>query len=59
MRIAEGGLFPPSLEQSLAAPVQLVGDQARDQINGRHGLGLGLAQSSFEHGSHAAESQLS
>jgi hypothetical protein len=58
VRVAEGSLLPPALDQPLAAPIQLVGDQARDQINGRHGLCLSLAQSSFEYGGHAAEPQL-
>jgi hypothetical protein len=57
--IAEGGLFPPALQQTLAAPVQLVGDQTREQINRRHGLGLGLVQSSFQHGGDATEPELS
>jgi hypothetical protein len=33
--------------------------QARDEIDGRHGLGLGLADSGFQHGGHAAEPELS
>src|SRR5471030_1428861 len=57
--IAEGGLFAPPLQQPVAAPGQFVGDQARDEIDGRHGLGLGLAQTRFQHGSDAAEPQLS
>jgi hypothetical protein len=31
LRVAEGSLFAPPFEQSLAAPGQLIGDQARDQ----------------------------
>ena len=34
-------------------------DQARDQIDRRHGFGLRLAQAGFQHGGHAAEPQLS
>ena len=30
----------------------------RDQIDGRHGFGLSLAQAGFEHGGHAAEPEL-
>ena len=41
--IAEGGLFAPPLQQSVAAPGQFVGDQTRDQIDRRHGFSLGLA----------------
>ena len=59
LRIAEGGLFAPALQQSVAAPGQFVGDQARDQIDRRHGFGLRLAQAGFQHGGHAAEPQLS
>jgi hypothetical protein len=40
LRIAEGGLLAPSLQQAVAAPGQFVGDQARDQIDRCHGLGL-------------------
>src|SRR5664280_2940862 len=45
--------------QAAAAPGQLVGDQARDQIDRRHGLGLRLVQARFQHGGNAAEPQLS
>src|ERR1700687_3548594 len=48
--IAEAGLFAPPFQQAVAAPAQLVGNQARDQIDRRHGLGLGLAETRFEHG---------
>jgi|ERR1017187_820861 hypothetical protein len=57
--VAEGSLFTPPFEQSLAAPGQLVRDQARDQIDGRHGFGLRLVQSGFQHGGDAAEPELS
>jgi len=53
------GLFAPPVEQPLAAPTQFVGDQTRDQIDRRHRLGLGLAQSGFQHGGDAAEPELS
>ena len=33
-------------------------DQAGDQIDGRHGFGLRLAQAGFQHGGHAAEAEL-
>jgi hypothetical protein len=59
VRIAERGLFAPPVEQSLAAPRQLVGDQTRDQIDRRHGFGLGLTQSGFQHSGDAAEPELS
>src|SRR5690349_7342363 len=38
VRIAEGGLLAPPFQQAVATPRELVGDQARDQIDGRHGL---------------------
>src|SRR5580704_17608056 len=59
LRVAEGGLLAPPLQQTIAAPRQFVRDQARDQIDGGHGFGLSLAQSCFEHGGHAAEPKLS
>jgi len=34
--IAESGLFAPPLQQPIAAPAQLVADQARYQIDGCH-----------------------
>ena len=42
LRVAKPSLFVPPLQQSLAATVEFIGDQAGDQIDGRHGLGLGL-----------------
>ena len=57
-RVAKVGLFAAPFEQSVAAPGQFVGDQARDQVDRRHGFGLCLAQSGFEHGGHAAEPEL-
>ena len=42
LRIAESGLFAPPLEQAIGAARELVRDQTRDQIDGRHGFGLGL-----------------
>ncbi|HEX6496609.1 MAG TPA: hypothetical protein VF018_14060 [Acidobacteriaceae bacterium] len=59
LRVAEGRLFAAPLQQPIAAPVQLVGDQARDQIDRRHGFGLSLMQAGFQHGGYAAEPQLS
>src|ERR1700691_5017994 len=40
LRVAEGCLFAPPLQQTVAAPGQFVRDQARDQIDGGHGFGL-------------------
>jgi hypothetical protein len=50
---------PAALHQPLTAQMQLVSDQARNQINGCHGFGLSLAESSFQRASHAAQPQLS
>src|SRR4029434_365688 len=55
LRIAEGCLLAPSLQQAVAAPGQFVGDQARDQIDRCHGLGLRLVQTCFQHGGDAAQ----
>ena len=59
VHVAERGLFAPPVEQSFAAPGQLVGDQTGDQIDRRHRFGLGLAQSGFQHSGDAAEPELS
>ena len=56
--IAEGGLFAAALQQSIGAAREFVRDEGRDQIDGRHGFRLGLAEASFQHGGHAAEPQL-
>jgi hypothetical protein len=55
LRVAKSGLFSASFEKSLAATSELVGDQAGDQIDGCHWFGLGLAQTSLQHGGHTAE----
>jgi hypothetical protein len=47
--IAEAGLFAAALQQPVPTACEFVRDQARDQIDGSHGFGLGLAQTSFEH----------
>src|SRR6202158_5290739 len=59
VRVAEGGLFAPAIQESLAAAGKLVIHQTRDQIDRRHGFGLCLAQSGFQHGGGAAEPELS
>ena len=48
-----------AIEQSFAAAGEFVADQARDQVDRRHGFGLGLAEASFQDGSYAAEPELS
>jgi len=57
-RITEAGLLAPPFQQSVGAARQLIGDQTGDQVDGRHGFGLGLAQPGFQHGGHAAEAKL-
>jgi hypothetical protein len=59
VRVAEGGLFAPTIQESLAAAGKLITHQTRDQIDRRHGFGLRLAQSGFQHGGCAAEPELS
>ena len=56
--IAEAGLFAAPLQQAVGAAGEFVGDQAGEQVDGRHGFGLGLAQAGFQHGGHAAEAEL-
>jgi hypothetical protein len=40
--IAERGLFAATIEQAIRAAREFVGDQTRDQIDGRHRFGLRL-----------------
>ena len=56
--IAEAGLFAAPFEQAVGAARELVGDQHGEQVDGRHGFGLRLAQAGFQHGGHAAEAKL-
>jgi len=49
---------PVSVQQSIAAPREFVRHEARDQVNRRHRLGLGLVQARFQHGGHASEAKL-
>ena len=42
VRVAKAGLFTPSLQQTISAAGEFVGDQTRDQIDGGHGFGLSL-----------------
>jgi hypothetical protein len=51
-------LLAPAFEQSVAAAGEFIRHQAGDQIDRHHGFGLGLAQPSFQHSGHAAESEL-
>ena len=37
---------------------ELVGDEAGEEIDGRHRFGLSLMKAGFEHGGHAAEAEL-
>ena len=41
--IAESGLFAAAVQQPVGAACQFVGNQTRDQIDGRHRFGLRLA----------------
>src|SRR5260221_9104538 len=50
VRVAEAGLFAPAIQESLAAAGQFVAHQTGDQIDRRHGFGLRLMQSGFQHG---------
>jgi hypothetical protein len=39
-------LFAPAIEQTLATRSGFITDQASDEINGRHGFGLSLVETS-------------
>ena len=56
--IPESGLLAPPFEQAIGAAGEFIGDQARDQVDRRHGFGLSLMQPGFQHGGHAAQAKL-
>src|SRR5208282_429434 len=47
LSVSERGLFVSSLQQSLTATSEFVGDEAGEEIDRGHGFGLSLAQASF------------
>jgi hypothetical protein len=55
LRVSELGLFFSSLQQSLATTSEFVGDEAGEEIDGGHGFGLSLANTSFEHSGDSAQ----
>jgi hypothetical protein len=59
LRVAKLGLLAATFQQAITAPHQFVGHQCRDQVDGRHGLGLGLVEASFQDGGHPSQPQLS
>jgi hypothetical protein len=50
LRVAKLSLLGPALQQAIAATSELVRDQAGEEVDGWHGFGLRLAETSFEHG---------
>ena len=56
--IAKARQLVPALEQPVLSAVQFVGHERGHEVDGRHLLGLGLAQAGFEDGGHAREPQL-
>src|SRR5262249_5922235 len=57
--IAELGGLSATVQQTVTATVQFIGNEARDEINRRHELGLSLMQTRFQDGGHGAETKLS
>ncbi len=58
VRVSELRLLVAALQQALAAAGEFIGDQAGEQVDGRHGIGLCLEQTRFQHVGHAAQAQL-
>lgn len=56
--VAKRGLLDASLDQSIGAAGELVGDERCEEIDGRLLLGLRLHDAGLEGGGHAAEPQL-
>jgi hypothetical protein len=52
VRVAKSSLLYSALEQAIASTIQLVGDEAGEEVDGRHGFGLRLVQASFQNRSH-------
>ena len=48
--IAKARLGVAALEEPILATEELVGDERRDEIDGRHSVRLGLSQPGFEDG---------
>ncbi len=53
--VAKLCLFLTTLQQSVAATSEFVGDQAGDQVDGCHRFHLGLMETSLDDGGHATE----
>src|ERR1700686_2389201 len=58
LRIAELSLFAASFQEAIAAPKQLVRDQAGHQVEGSHGIFLRLEQPGFQDRSHTSQPEL-
>src|SRR5438552_13205493 len=56
--IAELGFFSSTLQQPVTSSPQFIGNEAREQVDGCHGFGLSLLQTSFDEVGDAAEWQL-
>src|SRR5439155_17929164 len=58
VRIAEAGLLGAALEESVLSAQELVGDEGRDEVDGRRLFGLGLAKARVQDVGHAGEPEL-
>src|SRR5207253_9466765 len=47
LRIAELGGLSATVQQTVTATIQFIGNEARHEINGRHALGLSLMKTCF------------
>jgi hypothetical protein len=56
--IAELGGLSATVQQTVTATIQFIGNEARDEINRRHALGLSLMKTCFQDGGDAAETKL-
>lgn len=57
-RVAKSGLLDASLDESIAASQEFVGDERGDEVDWRERFGLRLQQPRFEDARHAAEAEL-
>src|SRR5439155_22668627 len=58
LRIAELGGLSATVQQTVTATIQFIGNEARDEINRHHALGVSLMSPRFQYGGDAAETEL-
>jgi hypothetical protein len=55
LSVSEGGLFFSSLQQSLTATSEFVGDETGEEVDRGHSFALSLVKAGFEYGGDTAQ----